>query len=85
MFDGLQQHVLLQQVLDRIPGQAKLGEYRQRDPIPVAIPRHRQHRIGIPGGVGHGANGNASRDAGEAVPVKRMECHHRLRSLPNLP
>src|SRR5690606_31798893 len=73
--DGIEQRVLLDQIVDGIAGQAELGEDRDRGALVMAGARRSQNRGGIGGGVGDAAGGDASGDAGEAMPVDRMEIH----------
>src|SRR6185369_805006 len=50
----LQQRVLQENVLDRIPGQGQLGEYRQGDVLIMAVPGHPKHRLCVGRGIGQG-------------------------------
>src|SRR5689334_16811465 len=73
--DRVQQRVLLDEILDGVAGQAELGEYGDRRALVVTGPRRGQDRRRIGGGIGDAGGRDTGRDAGEAVPVDRMEVH----------
>ncbi len=73
----VQQRVLQQQVLDRVPRQRQFGEHREGHALRVALARHRQHGLGIALGIGEMRARGAGGDAGEAVRVERSEVHAR--------
>ena len=50
--DGVEQGVLHHQVVDRVAGQAQLGEDRDGDALVVAVARLGQHRLRVGGRVG---------------------------------
>ncbi len=71
--DGVEQHVLEEQVLDRVTGQAELGEDRDRDAPFAAAPRRREDRLGVRGRVRDAGPDHAGRHTGEAVAIDRRE------------
>ncbi len=71
----IQQHVLQQQVLDRIPRQRQLGKHRQRHPLRRAFPSQRQHRRHVGHRIGHRHRRHARGHTDEAVAVRRQELH----------
>ena len=72
-FDSVQQRVLQQQVVDRIRGQAKLGEEHQIDVARLAVVHHRQRLGRVGGGIADLDARRAGGDTDEALPVQREE------------
>ena len=75
VLDGVQQHVLQQDVLDGVAGQRQLGENGQRDTVVVALPGQPQNRVGVGRGVADRRVVCARGDAGKALAVGVVEVH----------
>ena len=75
ILDGIEQGVLQQDVLDRVPRQRQLGKHRQRHVVVMAVLGRLQHRLGVRGGVGDHRADRAGGHADETVPVGRVEVH----------
>ena len=67
-FDGVEQGVLQQDVLDRVARQRQLRKDRHRHAVLVAVPGDSEHRLGVGGRVGQhrvvGAGGHPGESAG---------------------
>ena len=75
-FDGLQQCVLQQDVVDRIARQCQFGEHRQRHAVVVAFAGRSQHRFRVGGGIADRGVQRACGNPNEPVPVGGVEAHH---------
>ena len=75
VLDGVQQHVLQQDVLDGVAGQRQLGENGERDTVVVALPGQPQNRVGVGRGVADRRMVCARGDAGKALAVGVIEVH----------
>ncbi len=73
--DGIEQRILLDQVLDRIAGQAQLGENRDRRRLLVAGIGRCQDSPGVGRGIGDMGRGDTGRHARKSVSVDRVESH----------
>ena len=73
--DRIEQRILLDQILDRIAGQAQLGKHGNRHRLLVAVLRRRQNRPRIGRGIGHMRSGDAGRHARKSVGIDRVEAH----------
>ncbi len=73
--DRLEQRVLQEQVVDRVAGQAQLGEERHRDALVVTAARLGKDRLRVGGGVGDRDRQGAGGDPREPVRVGRFEVH----------
>ncbi len=76
-FHGVQQHRLLQQIADRVTGNAEFREYCDRHRLPVAIPGHAQNRLRVGRRIGQRGGCGARGDTSEAVAIKGTETHDR--------
>lgn len=75
IFDGVEQRVLQQDVLDRVAGQRQLGKYGQRHRVVVAFAGHPQNRLGVGRGVPDRGVVCAGGDPHKPVAVGRVEVH----------
>ena len=78
--DGVEHGILHHEVVDRVAGQAQLGEDARRRRRPRRTSRaDGEHRLGVGGRVGDRDRDRARGDAREAVPVGALEregCAH---------
>jgi hypothetical protein len=74
-FDGVEQAVLHQDVVDGVAAQRQLREHRQRDAVVVAVTRERDHRFGVRHGIGERGVVGAGGHPDEAVLVGGIEVH----------
>ena len=81
----VQQRGLLQQIADRVAGQAEFGEHRQRHRLAVAVARHRQDRLRVRRRIGQRRPGGAGGDTRETVTVKGSETHGNGTMARNMP
>jgi len=72
---GVQHHVGQHQVVDRVAGQAELGEDGERDAVVGALPGDRDHTVGVRGRIRDGDGDGAGGDAREALVVGGVEFH----------
>jgi len=72
---GVKQHVLEEEVVERVPGQRQFGEHRDRDALVMAGLRLDGDRARVGGGIGKDHRQGAGRDPREPVAVERGELH----------
>ena len=72
---GVEQRVLQQDVLDRIPRQRQLGKHRQCDAVIVTLAGQCQHRFGVGRRLRDRGVDRARGNTDETVPVRRVEIH----------
>ena len=75
VLDGVEQHVLQQDVLDGVPGQRQLREDGQGGTVVVALASQPQHRRGIGRRVADRGVVGARGDTGKALAVGVVEIH----------
>ncbi len=73
--DRVEEGVLQQEVVDRIPRQPELGEDRERDAVVVQLAHLGDDGVGVALRVGEGDRQRAGRDAREALGVGAVEVH----------
>jgi hypothetical protein len=71
--DRVEQGVLLQQIVDRVAGQAQLGQHQHRDAGRVGLAHQGQHALGVGRGIGQLDLGNRRGDPDEAMAIGREE------------
>ena len=71
--DRVEHGILHHEIVDRVPGQAQLGEHRDGDGIGVALPCRGKHRFRVTDRVGDRDGDRAGRDAREPVAVRALE------------
>jgi hypothetical protein len=71
--DRVEQGVLLQQVVNRVAGQAQLRQHQHRDARLVRLTHQGQHALGVGGGIRQLDLGNGGGDPDEAVTIGREE------------
>jgi hypothetical protein len=73
--DGIEQRILLDQILDRISGQAQFGKNRDRNRLLVAGLGRRQDSLRVGRGIGDMGRGDTGRHARKSMSVDRVESH----------
>ena len=71
--DRVEHGILHHEIVDRVPGQAQLGEHRDGDGIGVALACRGKHRFRVADRVGDRDGDRAGRDAREPVAVRALE------------
>ena len=74
-FDGVEQRVLQQQIVDRVAGHAEFREQREGNALVVAAPDGMQDRARVGARIGDRGLRRTSRNADETVRINRAEIH----------